>query len=599
MGFKNILTILAGFFIFSAALFFQFSEQQWNDKEKVIASDVQGYYGYLPALFIHDDLLLEHPEKFDGKIWHLENNEGKRYIKYTCGMAIMYSPFFFTAHAFAKLLGEKANGYSRPYRFSLSMAAIFYLSLALIFLSKFLLLYFKDRTVAVTLLVLFGGTNLWHYYVLDVALSHGYSFCLLAIFLYCSARWLSKPRIKWVLWIGVSTGLMVLIRPIDIVFLLFLPLFSVGNLIALKERMLLFSRFKMHLLLGIVLFFLMLLPQLLYYKYVLGSFSVYPYTNESFFFLNPHLFDSVFSYRNGWLVYSPLMVFSIIGFLLLGRSLKGSRVFVLGVFCVYFYLIASWWCWWYVGFGNRAFINLYPLLSIPLAGFVQFVLSKKMPAQILFYTIISVGIVLSVFQSNQVQKHAMHWGAMTKDAYWETFGKDGSTQLFASYLRYPVTEKALRGIDAVYAPVYDTVYSIHKSFDQPAQKDSVFSTFQSRKRSFRGKGALYIPKENLYALDHSVSVSDANRIYVTAWTQNADELVLVLSGNDTVPFYSASGEVCATQNKWDKVHFYTTLPDNFALDSLYFYVWNKGNKNFWIDELNVTATFCNYVEKIR
>ena len=217
----------------------------------------------------------------------------------------------------------------------------------------------------------------------------------------------------------------------------------------------------------------------------------------------------------------------------------------------------------------------------------------------LFGVILLTGMGLTVFQSNQFKNSAIQWDSMTKDAYWETFAKHDQTQLFASYLRYPVTEKALRGIDAVYAPVYDTVYSIHKSFDQPAPMHSVFSTFQSGKRSFKGKGALYIPKENLYALDHPVSVADANRIYVTAWTQNADELVLVLSGNDAVPFYSASGEICATQNKWDKVHFYTTLPDNFALDSLYFYVWNKGNKNFWIDELNVTATFCNYVEKIR
>jgi hypothetical protein len=380
---------------------------------------------------------------------------------------------------------------------------------------------------------------------------------------------------------------------------LFLPLFNVSNLKALKDRFLLFSRFKGHALLGVVIFALMLLPQLLYYKHVLGTFSFYPYTNETFFFLHPHLFDSVFSYRNGWLVYSPLMVFSIIGFLLLGKYFKGSRLLVMSVFCVYFYLIASWWCWWYVGFGNRAFINLYPILSIPLACFVQFVLSKKLLFQIIFYAIIIVGIVLNVFQSNQIKNSALHWGAMTKDAYWETFVKDGPTQLFASYLREPVTEKALRGIDAVYAPVYDTVYSIQNSFDKPVPQDSVFSTFHNRKRSFRGKGALYIPKETLFSLGHYVSVADANRVYVTAWTQNADELVLVLSGNDTIPFYSASDEVCATKNNWNKVHLYTTLPDSFALDSVYFYVWNKGNKNLWIDELNVTATFCNYVEKIR
>lgn len=598
MGFKNIYTKLAGFFIVAIVLFFQFAEQQWDDKERVIASDVQGYYGYLPAIFIHNDLSLEHPEKFGGKIWYRENKEGKRYIKYTCGMAIMYSPFFFTAHVFASTLGEKADGYSRPYRFALSMAAIFYLTLALVFLSKFLLLYFKDKTVAVTLLVLFTGTNLWHYYILDVALSHGYSFCLLSVFLYCAARWLSHPKLKWALWMGVSAGLMVLIRPIDIVFLLFLPLFNVNSLSCIKERFALFFKYKVHVAIGGVLFCLVLLPQILYYKHILGSLSVYPYTNESFFFLHPHLFDSVFSYRNGWLVYSPLMVFSILGVLLLGKLFKGARILVLTVFSVYFYLIASWWCWWYVGFGNRAFINLYPILSIPLVCLVQFVMSKKLMFQIAFYSIIIAGIVLNVFQSSQVQKHAMHWGAMTKDAYWETFAKNSPTQLFASYLRFPVTERALQGTDEVYVPVYDTVYSIHKSFDQPVPNDSVFSPFLTEKKSFKGRGSLFIPKDSLFTLEHYVSVADANRLYFTAWTKNADELVLVLSGYDTIPFYSASDEVYKTKNNWDKIHLYTTLPDDFVPDSLFFYLWNKGNKNFWIDELHVTATFCNYVEKV-
>ena len=58
---QNVLTKLTGLIILLAVVYGQFSQKQWNDEGAVITADARGYYAYLPAIFIHDDLRLEHP----------------------------------------------------------------------------------------------------------------------------------------------------------------------------------------------------------------------------------------------------------------------------------------------------------------------------------------------------------------------------------------------------------------------------------------------------------------------------------------------------------------------------------------------------------
>ncbi|MFO7610005.1 MAG: hypothetical protein R6X35_12570, partial [Candidatus Krumholzibacteriia bacterium] len=46
-----------------------------------------------------------------------------------------------------------------------------------------------------------------------------------------------------------------------------------------------------------------------------GQFVFNSYMEEGFFFLKPKFFHGLFSYRKGWLVYSPVMTMAIIGFI--------------------------------------------------------------------------------------------------------------------------------------------------------------------------------------------------------------------------------------------------------------------------------------------
>ena len=68
--------------------------------------------------------------------------------------------------------------------------------------------------------------------------------------------------------------------------------------------------------------FLVWIPQLLYWKTVTGNYLFYSYADEGFFFLNPQILKGLFSYRNGWLIYSPVMFFALLGIPFLYRYAK-------------------------------------------------------------------------------------------------------------------------------------------------------------------------------------------------------------------------------------------------------------------------------------
>ncbi len=592
--YKNKFTIISTFLIIVTLLYYQFSEKKWEEPEGVIKSDVKGYYAYLPLVFIFDDLAIEHPEKLGENVWFQEDENGVRVVKYTCGMSIMYSPFFFLAHGYVHLKGLPKDGYSSPYSFAIAMSSFFYVIIGLFFLSKLLLIYFKDIAVAISLIVLYLGTNLFHYTASTMTYSHSYSFSLIVVFMYFTLRWKQQPKVYSAIILGISSGLIVLIRPIDIILLLFFFFFGDKSIQHTIKQ--LFQK-KGQTLLMLLCFFIILSPQFLYFKYISGSFLYYSYTGEKFYFLQPHLIDSVFSFRNGWLVYSPLMSLAIIGFLFLSKMHNRSKIIIVGGFIIYYYIITSWWCWWYAGFGNRAFINLYPFLSIPIASLLEIIFTKKIILRWVVSTFILIGVFLNIFQNYQYENAAIHWDAMTKEAYIDSFGRTRPSQLFSTFLRHPAADFALLGKDAIYEPKIDTINKLSFNFNNQNLLDSNLIQFWQSKTTFLGNGALYIPDNLEFVFNQTIDVKNSNSVYVELWVKNSDSIVLVLSGDENNSFYANSNEIYKTKNEWKLVHLYATLPNNHNFEKLNFYIWNIEFNEFYMDNFSCSSMFIDYFIK--
>jgi len=447
---KASLDQLALAIVFAVLVASAFSYKMWNRPNRIIVHDVVLYYQYLPAAFIYKDLSMSFTEKdvefFRDKIWTEKTEAGKTMSKMTMGMAVLYSPFFFAAHGLAHLSGYSADGYSMPYRIALAISSIVYAMTGLFFLMKFLRKYFERKTVAITILAIGLGTNLYFYTNVDPAMSHAYSFCLFAIFILLTDAWITIPSWKNTIWLGLVGGLIILVRPSNGIILILLLLWQVDSFAALKARIIFFFR-QFHKTATIIFFVaILILPQLLYWKYSTGGYLHYSYGEERFFFNDPAFIQGLFSYRKGWLVYTPIMAFSLMGIGIL-YSRKGKFFWPVFIFTILnFYIIWSWWCWWYGGgFGQRSLIESYALLSIPFAACVNYFLKKKLPARIVFAGLVVILISLNILQTYQFTKGIIHYDSMTKRSYWDTYVRFKISPAHYEQIAAPDYQAAMKG----------------------------------------------------------------------------------------------------------------------------------------------------------
>ena len=451
--FSKNLSIIAIFLILISVTFLNFSHHNWLRKGRVIEWDVKSYYAYLPATFIYKDLSLQfrrdNIEKFGDLIWPIETPTGKQAIITTMGLSVLYSPFFALAHAYCLLDNNfEADGYSMPYKLALAFSMLIYVIIGLLYLRKILKRYFAEDITTLVILAVGIGTNLLFYYSYSSPMSHAYNFTLITIFLYQIIIFYEKPTLLKALFIGLVSGLITLIRPTNILVLVILFLWNVSSLKDLKERTLFYILKYKYVLIMILAFIVIWVPQFIYWYKVSGKIFYFSYgeAGGKFFFDNPQIYNVLISYKKGWFVYTPIMLIAFAGIFTLPKLKKGWFLPLLIFNILNIYVISSWWCWWFGGsFGHRAFVDSYGLMALPLGAVLHWAKSKK----IRYYISIAVIVILIAFNNFQMQqfyRNAIHYWWMNKDAYWETFLKLYPTDRYNQLITIPDYDKARQGI---------------------------------------------------------------------------------------------------------------------------------------------------------
>ena len=446
-----------------------FDRKYWQQRERVLVWDVKVYYAYLPAAFIYHDFSLQFVEdkKEDlGDIMYLEKSpKGLFYIQTTYGQALLYSPFFFAAHAYA--LSDdtwEANGYSPPYKIALLISSIFYLALGLYFLKKFLLKYFNTWVTAIALVLIVLATNLYFYSTYEAAMTHAYNFSIIAAFIFCTTRWYEKTTFWNTIIMGFLIGLITLVRPVNLIVLLFFILFGVHSWQSLKERILFLLRSYRWIFIMLIIFFILWIPQFIYWKYISGSYLFYSYTDQRFFFNDPQIYSSLFSYRKGLFVYIPVLIFAFIGIPFLYKKYPGVILPVALVIFLNVYVLSSWCFWWFGGgFGPRSYIDTYAFLAIPMAALVSWLQRKNIALLILFLAVGGSLIWFNLFQTRQYSRGTINWAGMTKEAYWEVFLKKYPSKEFYNMLRFPVRDSAVKGIYYQGDQTWDEIHAAERA----------------------------------------------------------------------------------------------------------------------------------------
>lgn len=442
------------FIVLIVSIWYSIDIAYWKRTDRIIAQDVLHYYAYLPAVFIYNDIELkyvsENPSAYQTKVWPLESPLGKNTIITTMGMSIMYTPAFLSTYLYMQLTGQTGDdGYGQPYRAGLIIGTLVYLFLALILLTKTLQKYFDPLPVALSLLIIGLGTNLFHYATAEATMTHANSFFLYAAFLYLTLLWHEKPTFRLSLLLGLVSGMIALVRPTNAIIGLLFILWEVKSLAGLREKARFFTKNYKGLLTILAFAILVWVPQIVYWKAMTGLYFFNGYGNDQgFFFNNPQIFNNLFSYRKGWLVYTPAMILSFVGIMLMFRKQKGIAIPLVIFTLLNIYIVSSWWAWWYGGgFGLRAYVESYALYSVGFAAFFQWMFGHRkwfisIPTMVLLCALIA----FNLFQTRQYQFGSIHYVGMTKEAYWHSFLKLKPYGDYYNKLTIPNMKKARQGV---------------------------------------------------------------------------------------------------------------------------------------------------------
>ncbi len=562
--------------------YFNYRSEVWADKA--------GYYIYLPATLIYHFDIKKFPPDIDSKtgggFWFEQNNQ-KLFTKYTYGIALLQLPFFTIAHIYAKAFHYQADGFSPPYQKMMNIGAAFYLALGLWFLFLVLGKYFSVWIRYFVVVFTFIATNLLYYSIDETLMPHVYSFFLFSAFLYFLIKFIDNRenyqnakslnhQIKYFALLSISASFAILIRPTNILFLSILLFWDLGTLKNnLKERLKMLFNPRL-ILIFFTTFFIVFLPQMLYWHYSTGSYFTYSYGNESFsYWKHPQLLEIWFSPNNGLFIYSPVIILFLAGIVIMIFKRIPNGIYAGIMFFFISYLFASWHSWYFgCSYGQRSFIDYFPVLCIPFGYLTQLIFKLKHALfKVLYLIIISL---FSFYNIMIITKYTKCY-----------FGDTWSWQQYADLVESTGMIKTSQ-----------TTYTFTNDFENTT---ILFTDNYTDKycHSFNHSGFLNEKYEYCKGFSRelwSIGRKKWSKAEVTIWVFSTSKpytnskLVCTIEKNGKSVLWQGTtiDDFLTSQGKWYKVYTSFNIPADVSGDNkLQVYVWNPDKQNLFVDDLKI------------
>lgn len=335
------------------------SGHEW---ERLVRSDVRGYYGYLLAVFVRGDLGHEPPDPT-----YVHHTPDGTLNKYFAGTAVMMAPWFAAGHAVALLSPDapKDGRSGWEYR-AIGLGGLVHVLLGLLLLrALFAGLGVRDPVIAWVLAATVLATPLLQYATLQPGWSHVHSFLAFAAFLFLVHRLADEGRARWLIPLGAVLGLIVLIRPVNALVVLAVPVVAGARTVAVLRHAV---RHPVHLALSAAAFAAVVGIQPLLWHAQTGHWVEWGYRGEGFHWDRPEVLRVLFGFRRGLFLYAPVLLLAVAALAGLLRRAPVVAWSGLTYFAVNTYVIASWWIWYYgSGFGSRVYIEHLAVLTVPWA----------------------------------------------------------------------------------------------------------------------------------------------------------------------------------------------------------------------------------------
>ncbi|HRH71123.1 MAG TPA: hypothetical protein PLB89_16590 [Flavobacteriales bacterium] len=574
--------------------------------------DTFGYYLYLPATLLHNDLALQDQAWVQEALetYHNSTNfyqagrlpDGRWVMKYSMGLAVLWVPVFVIAHVAAGLSGHPQDGFSAPYQWAVVVTGLLYVLVGLLLTRRVLGHFFNDRVTTIVLALLVLGTNYLHQALSGYGMPHVILFTFYAAILWRTIRWYEERRMRDAVLLALLMGLTILSRPSEVVCLLIPLLYGLKDVRNWKEHLRsLWVQRRQLVVMGAVLL-LIGLPQFLYWKWLTGQFLYMSYNNpgEGFEFLHPFIWEVLFSFRKGWYIYTPIMAIATGGLFLMQRTLPELRTALVAFFILNLYIIGSWSCWWYAeSFGQRAPVQSYAVMLLPLGCVVHWLGERRLRA-VAGATVLVVLTVFNLFQTYQSRHGLIHTSRMTWPAYKAVFGRTVPPPDLGSLLlvdRTPTGNEHGPDLRDYRKRPFMTM-----GFDAPFP--GVGSTRFRDSITYRGKGAFLLTADSVYSPPvhaHWNELTSRSHLWVHVQcavhlpagdgAARTVALVATFDHNDYTYSYKALRAIPdpSRTDGWSTVSFWYLTPEvRSPRDRLLVYAWLEEGGATLVDEIEVT-----------
>lgn len=571
--------VLLVFFVFALHTANKVGDVATGQRSCVCSYDGFGYYMYNAALFGEGTLYMS-PEWAQGlqdtycngtTAYQLVKQNYPNYLDvYHMGLAFLELPAYLISDVFARVLGYPTNGFSAPYHIGFLLNALLFIFLGLLYLRKLLLLYFNESITAILILIGYGATNVYITFTHQADLPHLHLFFLNAAFLYHLIVFTRTRRRRSVVYAAVLFGLTVAIRPTQ-------AMFGIIPFILLYKEFHFTKRFWKNLLLFPLASLAWNVPQMLYWLIVGGKLLIPNLHLEEIVLTDPNLPDFLFSFRKGWLLYTPVFLLLIPGFVALFRKERSLFTTLITATLLYIYIMSAWECWWYAAsFSSRVMVDIYPFL-LPVIGFGLLSLEKTW-AKIVLGGFVLLCAILSWVQSIQFDRTILNSERMTAQHYWYIFG----------HLQMPELTDIHLLIDR------SDIDWVNRNYprDQYDVRTNTIYTLPRSMRSLPGED-LTIGRLNLLELIET----DETQFDVRIVVRTSDSTQSSLLRMETVSPYNCYSwdqlEVSRglSQHDFTELHLRFNLPDiRHAKDQMQMYLDNDAPVSVEIREMEITAT---------
>lgn len=340
-------------------------------------ADKSGYHSYLPYMLEESFADYYQADSLRAQVGHgFKVQNGRMINKYPVGVALLQAPFYLAGRLVdasedpARLASPRAAFQGWRAWFTV-LSAPFYVTLGLYLLYLSWRAAFPQQQAwkaALSVIAIVPFTSLLYYSTIEGLMSHSYSFFLFSSYIYLLGQLYRAPHRRHYLLLGLTVGLILVVRPFNLLLLGLYPLALVPLLDwDLRGRG---PMLRSALLAGFLGALILALPQLAYYKHAYGSWLTYSYGEETFYWSRPQLLKVLTSPKQGLFIYLPILGLWTLG--LFRKLWQSPRRFLplTTALLLISYIYSCWHMWYYgCGYGIRVYVEWFPLLGLSLGYF--------------------------------------------------------------------------------------------------------------------------------------------------------------------------------------------------------------------------------------